>query len=120
MPVSESFRTFVTDQLGRTADRIRLKSMFGGVGVYAGEHFFALIDDDVLYLKVDDSNRPDFIARGMRPFAPFGEGGEVMQYYRLPGELLDDIDALKPWVEKAVAAAERKKKKKTVKKLKKR
>ena len=46
--------------------------MFGGVGIYAKEAFFALVDDDVLYLKVDDSNRGDFEARGMSPFQPFG------------------------------------------------
>jgi DNA transformation protein and related proteins len=116
MTVSDSFRTFVLDQLGRSTPRIRAKSMFGGVGVYAGELFFALIDDDVLYLKVDDTNRSDFIARGMKPFAPFGEGGEVMQYYRLPEDLLEDPEELKPWVDKAVAVAARRKKGKTSRK----
>jgi DNA transformation protein len=111
MSVSESYRTFLLDQLGRAADRIRMKSMFGGAGVYAGEFFFAIVDDDVLYLKVDDTNRPDFEARGMGPFRPFGEGGEVMQYYQLPEELLDDPDELKPWLEKAIGVAARKKKK---------
>ena len=72
--------------------------------------FFALIADDVLYLKVDDDNRPEFEARGMPPFRPFGEGGEVMQYYQLPEELLEDPEAMKPWVEKAIAVAARKKK----------
>jgi DNA transformation protein len=80
--------------------------------VYAGEYFFAIVDDDVLYLKVDDTNRPDFEARGMGPFRPFGEGGEVMQYYQLPEELLEDPDELKPWLEKAIGVAERKKKRK--------
>jgi len=108
MSVSESFHAFVLDQLRRAAPRIRSKSMFGGVGVYAGELFFALIDDDVLFLKVDDTNRPDFVACGMKPFAPFGEGGEVMQYYRLPEELLEDPDELRPWVDKAIAVAARK------------
>lgn len=113
MSVSESYRTFVLDQLGRVIERVRIKSMFGGAGVYAGEFFFALIDDDVLYLKVDDTNRPDFVARGMGPFSPFGEGGEVMQYYQLPEELLEDPDELKPWVEKAILVAANKKKKKS-------
>jgi len=34
--------------------------MFGGVGIYCGDLFFGLIDDDTLYFKVDDSNRSDF------------------------------------------------------------
>ena len=116
MTVSDSFRTFILDQIGRVTTRVRAKSMFGGVGVYSGDYFFALIDDDVLYLKVDDTNRPDFVAKGMKPFAPFGDGGEVMQYYRLPEELLDDTDELKPWVDKAISVAINKKKKKPAKK----
>lgn len=86
--------------------------MFGGVGVYAGERFFALIDDDVLYLKVDDLTRPDFEKEGMGPFQPFGPGGEVMQYYELPAGLLDEPDALTPWVEGAIEVAARAKSRK--------
>jgi len=83
--------------------------MFGGVGIYASDRFFALIADDTLYMKVDESNRPDFEARGMGPFRPYGEHGEVMQYYEVPADLLDDPEALRPWAEKAIAAAGRKK-----------
>ena len=110
MSISDSYRTFVLDQLGRVTERVRMKSLFGGAGVYAGEFFFAIVHSDVLYFKVDDTNRPDFEARGMGPFSPFGEGGEVMQYYQVPEELLEDPDELKPWVEKAILVAERKKK----------
>ncbi|MGH7426793.1 MAG: TfoX/Sxy family protein [Candidatus Methylomirabilaceae bacterium] len=108
MPGSESFRTFIIDQLGRVVPRVRARSMFGGVGIYTGEVFFALIADDTLYLKVDESNRPDFEARGLGPFRPYGEGGEVMQYYEVPAELLEDTEALRRWAEKAIAVAGRK------------
>lgn len=110
MAVSASFRTFVIDQLSRVVPRIRARSMFGGVGVYAGELFFALLADDTLYFKVDDSNRPDFEAQRLPPFQPYGEGGEVMQYYQVPADLLDDPEALRPWAEKAIAVAARKSK----------
>src|SRR5207249_11807606 len=73
--------------------------MFGGVGIYSGDLFFALVADDALYLKGDDASRPDFEARGMSPFRPFGEDGEVMQYYQVPADLLEDVEALRPWVE---------------------
>ena len=58
--------------------------MFGGVGVYAAELFFALLDDDTLYFKVDDATRPQFEDRGMSPFRPYGEDGEAMHYYEVP------------------------------------
>ena len=111
MAVSQSFRTLVLDQLGRTVPRIRARSMFGGVGIYAGELFFALIADDTLYFKVDDSNRPDFEARGMGPFLPFGDERDKMQYYEVPADLLEDPEALRPWAERAIAVAEKKKSK---------
>ena len=83
--------------------------MFGGVGVYAGDLFFALIDDDLVYFKVDDSNRPAFEQRGMGPFMPGGEEGEVMQYYQVPEDVLEDPDALRAWMDGAIAVAHRKK-----------
>jgi DNA transformation protein and related proteins len=109
MAVSASFRTFILDQLGRVVSRVRARAMFGGVGIYAGDLFFALIADDTLYFKVDDSNRPDFEQRRMKAFQPYGEGSETMQYYQVPADLLDDPDALRPWAEKSIAVAAKKK-----------
>jgi DNA transformation protein and related proteins len=113
MAVSETFRTFIVEQLGRVVPRVRARSMFGGVGIYSGDRFFALIARDTLYLKVDESNRPDFEARGMGPFRPYGEGGEVMQYYEVPADLLEDADALREWAAKAIAVAEERKAKRS-------
>jgi len=107
VPVSPSFQTFVVDQLSRVVHHVRARRMFGGVGIYSGEVFFALIADDTLYFKVDDSNRADFEKRQTGPFRPYGAAGEIMQYYQVPDELLEDVDALRPWAEKALAVAAR-------------
>ena len=82
--------------------------MFGGVGLYSGELFFALISDDTVYFKVDASTRPEFEVRGMGPFQPFGESGGTMRYYQLPEEVLEDPDVLRVWAEKALAIARQK------------
>jgi DNA transformation protein len=79
--------------------------MFGGVGIYASDLFFGLIDDDTLYLKVDDSTRVRFEERGMGPFRPGGDQSEVMQYYEVPEDLLEDPEALRPWVDSAIGVA---------------
>jgi len=79
--------------------------MFGGVGLYSGELFFALIADDTVYFKVDASTRPEFEARGMEPFRPFGDEGGTMQYYQLPEDVLEDPEALRVWAEKAITIA---------------
>jgi DNA transformation protein len=107
MAVNPSYREFVLDQLGRVALGIRGRGMFGGLGIWADDLFFALIGDGTLFLKVDDSTRDDFVAVGMGPFMPFGDGGEVMQYYELPADVLEEPERLKPWVEKAIGVARR-------------
>jgi DNA transformation protein len=107
MSVSDSFRAFALEQLQRTIPDVRARSMFGGVGVYAGDLFFGLMDDDILYFKVDDSNRGRFEERGMGPFRPYGDGGEVMQYYEVPADVLEDVDLLASWVEASVAVAKK-------------
>jgi DNA transformation protein len=104
MSVSDSFREFALEQLGRVTP-VTARRMFGGVGIYAGGLFFALMDNNRLYFKVGDSNRPDFEAAGMGPFRPFGEGGAAMQYYEVPSDLLEDVDALGGWVANAIDVA---------------
>lgn len=107
MSVSPSFRAFALEQLGRNIQRLRARNMFGGVGIYAGELFFALIADDTLYFKVDDTTRGDFEARGLGPFRPYGEDGETMRYYRVAEDLLEDPEELRVWAERAIDVARR-------------
>jgi len=107
MSVSPTFRTFVLEQLGRVVSEVRARSMFGGVGIYSGQLFFALIDDDTLYFKVDESNRGDFEERSLAPFSPYGPEGEVMHYYTVPPELLEDAEELRRWAEKSIEVARR-------------
>ena len=105
MAVRSSFQILVLDQLSRAIPGIRSRSMFGGVGIYAGDVFFALIADDTLYFKVDESTRPEFEARGMGPFRPFGDEGGTMKYYQLPEDVLEDPEELRSWAERAVTIA---------------
>src|SRR5215467_10660780 len=103
MAVSESYREFVLEQLGRVT-RVTGKSMFGGVGIYARGLFFALIAEDRLYYKVDDRTRPDFLAVGMEPFRPFGEDS-AMGYYEVPADVVEDVLQLELWMERALQVA---------------
>jgi DNA transformation protein len=107
MSVSASYRTFILEQLQRVLPAIRSRGMFGGVGIYSADLFFALLADDTLFFKVDDVTRPSFERCAMGPFRPFGEGGEVMQYYQVPEEVLEDPDTLRAWGEEAVLVARR-------------
>ena len=110
MAVSDEYLTYVIDQL-EALGPVRYKRMFGGAGLYFEDLFFGLVADDVLYFKVDDSNRTDYEAEGMGPFKPFPDKKEVMQYYEVPIDVLENKEALRDWAGKAVAVAERKVKK---------
>jgi DNA transformation protein len=115
MAVSESYREFVLEQLGRVTP-VTGRSMFGGVGIYAQKLFFALIAEDRLYFKVDDATRPEFEQLGMEPFQPYGEDS-AMGYYEVPADVVEDSGRLAAWMKKAidVAAKARINKKKAVK-----
>ena len=115
MAVTPGFASFVVEQL-EGCGPITTKRMFGGVGIYSGDIFFAIIDNDVLYLKTDDSNRKDFERAGAGPFrASIVRGAsaprpplhdrETMMYYSVPVAVLEDADALAAWGKKAIAVA---------------
>jgi DNA transformation protein len=105
MAVSADYRDFVLEQLAPLG-QITARRMFGGVGVYANGLFFALIDDDVLYLKGDDALKVAFEAAGSHAFDPFGEG-KPMAYWAAPAEALDDQDILLDWSRKSLEVAAR-------------
>lgn len=86
---------------------IRAKAMFGGFGLYAGDLFFAIVADEVLYLKADDTSIPEFERAGLAPFTyPMKDGRlQSMRYYPLPEEAFDDDQAFLNWARKGVEAA---------------
>lgn len=107
MPVSDSYQAFVLEQLNHAVPPVRARRMFGGVGLYARELFFALLAEDTMYFKTDSSTKQEFESRGMRPFQPFGEEGASMRYHQVPEEILEDRVALKQWAERAIGVAKR-------------
>lgn len=103
MAVSASYRGYVLEQLGAVMP-VTAKSMFGGVGVYSAGLFFALMDDDRVYFKVDDSNRPDYEAKGMGAFHPFGDE-RAMAYFEVPEDVLEDTEELERWMRRSLRVA---------------
>jgi DNA transformation protein len=104
---------FLNEVIGRLAPiGARGRSMFGGFGVYVDDVMMALVADDVVYFKTDDSNRADYEDRGSAPFMYSGKRGQpiAMSYHEVPDEVFDDVDDLILWAEKALAVAKRNKK----------
>lgn len=104
LSVSLAFRQFVLDQLEELGN-VTPRSMFGGVGLYQRGVFFGLIAGDVLYLKVDDSNRSDYVHAGMKPFKPYPHRSGTMQYYAVPVDVLESPLELAQWARRSVRVA---------------
>jgi DNA transformation protein len=85
--------------------------MFGGAGGYADGVMFLLLDDDVIYLKVDAALKSELAAAGSQPFVWAPQNGPragervEMGYWRLPEAALDDPDEAARWGKKALAVA---------------
>ena len=91
---------------------VRLKRMFGGFGLYRDDVFFSIIDDGVVYFKVDDALRHRFEAAQSEPFSfPHKDkSGEIKQmimkgYWRVPDEVLEDTDQLFEWAQASYEVA---------------
>ncbi len=90
---------YVLEQLSGLGP-LRSRKMFGGIGLYAGDVFFALIAYDVLYLKVDDTNRSDYEAHQSQPFEY--KPGHVMSYWELPVSVLEKPAEAVAWARRSV------------------
>ncbi|MBS1716270.1 MAG: TfoX/Sxy family protein [Armatimonadetes bacterium] len=103
MPLSPQFyeQTLARFQQVRP---VTAKKMFGGASLYVGEVAFAILDDDLIFFKTDDANRPDFEAHGMGPWhvMPNSE-----KYRELPAHVLESDDVLAEWVDRACEASAR-------------
>jgi DNA transformation protein len=106
LKVSDGFRAFVLDQLGELG-RVEPRPMFGGIGLYHDGLFFGIVAGDVLYLKVDDRTRGDYVSAGMPPFKPYAHRSGTMQYYAVPPDILESPPELAVWSRRAVEVAGR-------------
>ena len=106
MAVSDEFIDYVIDQLSDWGG-VSARKMFGGAGLYRDGTMFGLIAEDVAYLKVDDSNRRDFIEAGSVPFNPYPDEAKavVMSYYEIPIDVLENRDLLTEWARRAFEVA---------------
>jgi DNA transformation protein len=91
--------------------RVAARRMFGGAGLYADGVMFGLIDDDVIYLKVDEGLKADMAAAGSRSWiyterkGPKAGVSQETSYWSLPESALDDPEEACAWGLRSLAAA---------------
>lgn len=106
MAARSEFAGLVEDAL-QPVGPVRIRAMFGGFGVFLDDVMFGLIADDVLYLKVDDVNRPDFEAAGLEPFVYRAGGRDTTMSYRRAPDDLESWPRIERWAVGALDAARR-------------
>ena len=81
--------------------------MFGGHALYIDGLCMALIIQDTLYLKVDDTHRALFERAGCKPFTYTAKNKDVhsLGYFTAPEEAMESPAEMLPWARRALAAA---------------
>lgn len=100
---ADTFPDFVLDQL-RELDRVALKRMFSGHGLYAEGVFFGIVNRGALFFKVDEATRAAYVDAGSGPFKPTKKM-TLRTYYEVPADVLENRDQLTIWARQAIVAA---------------
>jgi len=101
MAVSSDFLEYVRDQL-REWGKISVMKMFGGAGLWRDGKMFGLVADDVVCLKVDDTNREKYEAAGSGPLKPFEDQKTVLSFYEVPSDIFESPVELTEWADESL------------------
>ncbi|MEO8668921.1 MAG: TfoX/Sxy family protein [Bauldia sp.] len=96
------------EELFASIEGTTVRRMFGGLGVFRQGLMYALVADDVLYLKGDAGTQAAFEREDCPQWIYDGKQRPVaMPYWRLPERLYDEPDEFREWALAAFAVAER-------------
>lgn len=112
MKTNDDFAMYVRDEFLREVDGITIRRMFDGHGIYRYGVFVGLINQGVIYLKVDGVDEKEYKERGSKPFVYTGHTGKevALSFWELPAEIMDDSEEIGSWISRAYEAALRSKK----------
>ena len=85
---------------------IDVRKMFGGYGIYHDGIMFGLVENNILYLKADETTQKHFESRGLSQFQ-YNRAGKVvkMSYFMAPEEIYDDREKAALWARRAYEVA---------------
>jgi len=100
MNASPEYLNFIMDKLSPIGG-IRSRAMFGGYGIFYEGSMFALIAEDTLYFKVNESNRAMYKKAQSKPF-PHG-----ISYWEVPAEVIEENSKLLDWANLSIGIAQK-------------
>jgi len=110
MSKNSTFVENVVEQLVGV-ERLAVRRMFGGFGIYRAGVMFALVFDDRLYFKVNVANKPDYQEAGSAPFIYDRHSKDkaaktiALSYWEVPAHVFEDRDLMFQWMIKSYEAA---------------
>jgi len=108
MVVSDDFIDYILDQFSAWGN-VSVRKMFGGAGLYRDGRIFGLVADNVLYLKVDETNRDQFVEAGSGPFKPYPNRPAMPSYFEIPPDILEDSEELIKWADESLSVQKKRK-----------
>jgi len=82
MAVSNGFLDQIAELLA-SLGHVTARKMFGGASLYCDGTIFAIVEDDVLYFKGDETSKRRYEDEGLKQFVYEGKTGPVsMPYWR--------------------------------------
>lgn len=114
MAKQPSYVTYILEEALVDVPGLSARPMFGAYGMYKDGIFFAIIEDDELFFKVNDETVQAYIERNSRQFSYPMKNGEIskMNYWKVPDEILEDREEVVTWIETSVQVARQNKLKK--------
>lgn len=109
MALSPEYREHVRDLFAGLGP-VEVKRMFGGAGIYLDDACFALIVDEVIFMRGDDLLGPLYEEAGSEQWIYDGRnpkrGPVAMPYWRLPDQAQDDPEEAVDWARKSLVPAQ--------------
>ncbi len=78
-------------------------------GLYRDGKMFGLVADDVVYLKVDETNRDKFLAEGAAPFKPFPNRPTIVAFFEFSPDIFERPEELITWSEESLSIQKKRK-----------
>lgn len=105
MTVSNHFLLHAVESMSHVAP-ISYRRIFNGYGIYHHGVQFAIVINDRLYFRADESSRGLYLAKRMTAFLPASIGTGESNFFQLPDDVLTHPAELIFWMRIAVEAAQ--------------
>ena len=99
------FLTLLTEELASIGN-VTSRRFFGGWQLRSEDVQFAIVMKGTLFFKVEGTLQEELETTGSRPFSytKSGEQVSVKKYMTAPEDALDDMDLLRSWTRRVIAA----------------